>query len=806
MELSAVDIAAELRRTLERKLLNTGSSDSNSDCDGDLTPQSHSSPTSTPRILESLPDDIPFPTIVSRSLPIHPETQKPVFTPVCRGHVDTLGFGSKKNRYEFAERYGREHGPAIGGTNDLPLYSYEIDNVLRMANDLNSLPAEFVPILRNEPDRAKAMFLAMNYPMVLPIHCEFHWTAAHITQGIIELADSDPHPIHLAHLEFLCAAFSLWTGTPFTFVQVAVPHQPPRSAQCGVHTTINCLAFGWSCLNGAEIICRDKRTQAFLRFQATAGEPFHLPDAEIIAVVSNEFYLSLPTRLSLKFSITNPMSPQARAIGAGSLSTITLTHDEVKDSLRSAKVGDTVHFTWSDAETPPTVWKGVLKKPFRGRWSVEVELPDNKLTDTMLPDGDFVYHNVTITPQVVAIPVVQTATPPARKPHKPANPLPPHPVSLSTETATAERPEQQPGTDSPPELPATPPVEIIDPAQQSPEIASLYRAYIETKNGSTPGNLQRLSGETTTASQLLTYLVQPEIRDIAPSYRHHLAPSTIKQQQRTLRWLLKHLPPSEECLDVAIPQAVGRMAAARCWAPTTWHTRLLNIQGALVALFIYRAVQTSIALARCPRWNSSLRTVVHLKPLYHPAQPLALSKDQIEQAIALEPLPMVKAALELAWLSAARGGDIRQILAKDIHVTNSTQHQMGSIAMTIRRGKTAKKEQYTVGIPLPSPPTLDFLNERKRDGSWAFPGLTGDQLRAALRRVHPKLEQRSLRRGRLQHLSRHENWSDLQLLELSRHASVAMLRRYLDMGVVSATTRETALRAGPTTASSPASQ
>ena len=133
-------------------------------------------------------------------------------TPISKTHVDVRGFGSKKTRYEYARLFGFEHGPALGGTTttDLPLYSYEIDNVMRTATDVNSLPAEFVPILRKEPERAKEMFLALNYPVVLPIHCEFHWVAAYITEGVIRLADSDPHPIHLAHMEFLCSAFSLW--------------------------------------------------------------------------------------------------------------------------------------------------------------------------------------------------------------------------------------------------------------------------------------------------------------------------------------------------------------------------------------------------------------------------------------------------------------------------------------------------------------------------------------------------------------------------------------------------------------------
>ena len=151
----------------------------------------------------------------------------------------------------------------------------------------------------------------------------------------------------------------------------------------------------------------------------------------------------------------------------------------------------------------------------------------------------------------------------------------------------------------------------------------------------------------------------------------------------------------------------------------------------------------------------------------------------------------------MAWLAAARGTDIRQVLAMDILLQPATK----TIALTFRRGKTTKTQQYAVGIPYPSAPTLAYLKERQKVASWAFPGLKGEEIKTALRRVHPELEQRSLRRGRLQHLSE-EGWTDEQLRDLSSHASPQMLRRYLDMGVVSATTLATAVRAGPTSGTS----
>ena len=205
-------------------------------------------------------------------------------------------------------------------------------------------------------------------------------------------------------------------------------------------------------------------------------------------------------------------------------------------------------------------------------------------------------------------------------------------------------------------------------------------------------------------------------------------------------------------------------------------------------------------MARCPRWMAQLSTVAHLKPLEQPNQPMAITREQLTLAMEREPSPVIRAALEIGWLAAARGSDVRQLLIKDFLFNSDTK----TISLTFRRGKTTKSGQYAVGIPFPSQETLDFLKARQAEGSWAFPTLKGEHLKLALRRVNPFLEQRSLRRGRLQHLSTTESWSDEELIKLSCHASIPMLRRYLDMGTVSATTLATAVHAARTSATSPA--
>jgi len=361
----------------------------------------------------------------------------------------------------------------------------------------------------------------------------------------------------------------------------------------------------------------------------------------------------------------------------------------------------------------------------------------------------------------------------------------------------------------PPSVPAVPlasPRGTTEPffGHANPELNALYADVLvmeAQKNGPLPQAVKCLSGDQMTMNELHDICELPETQP-HPMHRFNVAPTTAKAHRRIIRWLMKHVPRSDASLDVAIPRAVMHMAATLGWLPTSLLTKLNTIHGALSALFLYREKQVHIAMGRCPSWKATIKTVQHLKPIHQPNQPKAATEAQVMEAIAKEPRPEVRAGLEVGYLTAARGGDIRQVLAKDINFPPVTEKQpTATMLVTFRRGKTASRDQYVVGAPLPSPETLAFIRARQLEGSWAFPGLDGKSLLTALRRVHSSLEQRSLRRGRLQHLAG-QGWTDAQLIEVSRHASIPMLRRYLDMGVVSATTRETAVRAATSSASS----
>lgn len=112
-----------------------------------------------------------------------------------------------------------------------------------------------------------------------------------------------------------------------------------------------------------------------------------------------------------------------------------------------------------------------------------------------------------------------------------------------------------------------------------------------------------------------------------------------------------------------------------------------------------------------------------------------------------------------------------------------------------RRGKTASKSgQYTIAQPLPSQATQDWVEMANRENQlWLFPGVETADLTAHLRSINPQLECRSLRRGRLQYLSQ-IGYGDEELLHVSRHAGLPMLRRYLTFGSDSGENRRQAMR------------
>jgi len=504
-----------------------------------------------------------------------------------------------------------------------------------------------------------------------------------------------------------------------------------------------------------------------------------------------------------------------------------LSHEVISERLRGAHVGDMLRVVFLE-DGVPTAWVGALTQKHFRHWSICYDLGAEVLRG-IIPNPEVEYLMVEVNPLAVG-----NTAPLPPPPALTANVAPSPPSPAPSPTPSTAAPLAQPRASAPASVDFQPAVTANPPPARAPtaglrptaastaasaaapglaaplsatatpfapihgtgiaELDSMYEDLLLPKNAVLPQSVLRRSGDQITARELVLICSERE-KEPHPMHRFNTAASTAKAHKRTLRWIAANLPPTDETVDSALPECIFKKGAAANWLPSSLITRLCATLGALTAIFLYRPQQIYISLGCCPAWRAALKSAQRMKPLQQPNQPKAATEEEILDAMAKEPRPEVRAGIEIGFLAAARGGDIRQVLANDIKFPPvSPSEPTPTMIVTFRRGKTAQKEQYAVGVPLPSQETVDFIKARQLERSWAFPGLQGKDLMVALRRANPRLEQRSLRRGRLQHLA-NRGWTDAQLIELSRHASIPMLRRYLDMGVVSATTRETAVRA-----------
>ena len=304
-----------------------------------------------------------------------------------------------------------------------------------------------------------------------------------------------------------------------------------------------------------------------------------------------------------------------------------------------------------------------------------------------------------------------------------------------------------------------------------------------------PPSVRREAGDNYTVAKFFQeVLPAPETPHTTRFEAQGLAPSTQGAHRQNIRWLCRNLTevfrvaPHMQ-LDTAILMSIEHAEQERHWVATSTMTRLASIQGALRLLPLYRLNVPSIEMKGCIRWLQGLRGVAIRAVAHRPHQPRPATAVEAQQAWQQASLP-VAVVIELAWLAAGRISDILQLKVGDVIL------QPTAMVIAMRAGKTARKAGFSISTSLPSAQLTSWIQQHRQPG-WLFGGVSGEMVREALRAVNPALEQRSLRRGRLQQLAQ-AGMSDAQLLQLSRHATIQMLRRYLDMGVVSADNKRNA--------------
>lgn len=270
-----------------------------------------------------------------------------------------------------------------------------------------------------------------------------------------------------------------------------------------------------------------------------------------------------------------------------------------------------------------------------------------------------------------------------------------------------------------------------------------------------------------------------------------LAKSTVLAHKRVLRALIK-LPEKfwELNLDRAMEQYFLEEKAARRWLPTTTVVKMANAHGALRLLPLYVEGELPVLMRESVIWMQAMKAVAKSAKQMPPQQPTAAKWSEIVTAIKEEPAVPVRMALLTTWLAFGRGGDVLLLKPSDVVMTSreSAKGVSEGMAVSFWKGKTVKtRGSYTVFTQRPPAEYLrefEAYVESMRASPYLFKGVTGAQIKVALRRANPLLEQRSLRRGALQAVAA-TGVSDTEMLHYSGHTNVAMLRRYLNFGKLS---------------------
>ena len=329
-------------------------------------------------------------------------------------------------------------------------------------------------------------------------------------------------------------------------------------------------------------------------------------------------------------------------------------------------------------------------------------------------------------------------------------------------------------------------------------------ADLTAKNVSTPSNTTVVEGDILTIGELRKILHLPYNNSLPALVSASVAKTTRQHHLQILRSLLD-IPTAwdNKQVSVALTEWFSLLSTQRGWRASTLLTKLASLQGALKMTCFYHLSSPSVRLAGSVWWRTHLKGASIAASEEVPVQAAVATQEDINSLLTSKLDGTMKAVIEMCWVVAGRIGDILQLTPEDINLDysagppniNISSHKAGHINVRFRVGKTARRGTYSIAMPLPTEQTIDYLtNARKKGYTHLFPCITSDMVKNALRQVRPELECRSLRRGRLQQLSA-AGLSDTSLLHVSRHAGIAMLRRYLDFGTCSG---ENVARAGLT--------
>ncbi len=258
-----------------------------------------------------------------------------------------------------------------------------------------------------------------------------------------------------------------------------------------------------------------------------------------------------------------------------------------------------------------------------------------------------------------------------------------------------------------------------------------------------------------------------------------LVKATREDHRRKFKWVKDTLAENPEFIDMplekSLAMALNECRKARHWRWATAERFAHSLTGMLNRLPQYSSSGTTCKLTDWKWWEDTLTTLKNKSNSETANAAHPLTSESVEQILKLieeelrqVPRPETKAEriallLVLAWFAAARVGDVLQLRWADIVPDRQDPEKY---CITWRRGKGVRcRGAYSTTIFIPAryrtlmapthDPTKknDFIfpmqKSRLRQEITAYLKL----LRLQMRKVNPRFEARSIRRGRLQELS-----------------------------------------------------
>jgi integrase len=254
------------------------------------------------------------------------------------------------------------------------------------------------------------------------------------------------------------------------------------------------------------------------------------------------------------------------------------------------------------------------------------------------------------------------------------------------------------------------------------------------------------------------------------------------------RWIgeLRAMPDDLTKMRIA-PAAlelVRRMARARHWRWSTISRALSAITSALMHLPMYTNAHHGINLDDDPEWRDAKKSAARFEKETPADPPPPIPREGVlESRKHLQKNPMAELFLAMLWAFAARAGDIAGLNHEDVKITLPAPGTLAQVALTIRRGKGAKRSgPYVAASTMEATDARELhrLVQQTNTGERIFKATTTLRaaVRTALKHWHPRAALPSLRSGAARHLAT-SGMPEADLARLLGHRSIDTLRRYL---------------------------